>query len=420
MENLKKEVDLPTELSEHLFFSYKLVRRDNMFKLKSLAFIAALISLGTYASHHGGGDHDHHAHHEGKHAHEGHHGHGHGHGHHKKNKKKIHVHGGIDLNYTWSFNERDELPLHNGEHDNFSAAQINTNFSGHHGKVDWLIDVNYDGQIVRTGHHEMLTQAYLAYHLSDDVTITAGRMLTNLGYEGSYNKDNWNYGKSWSYALTSPVYHEGAALRYTSEGGFGLGLFLYDGMDTFNGTYPRSSITTNNPTVGDRDKAYSAQLSYGHEMFGVVYNFYYDENAIEDYHNLNISADLSPAISVAASFVLSKVQSLIPCVNSAAASVGLPAGLNVLGEYFTTTIYAKFNTSKNVYIAPRFEIIKNDTSNNDLVSGTLTLGYNCKSLGKLRLEGRYDSADASSLLADSATFTKDNQFKLTTAWMYNF
>jgi len=343
-------------------------------KKNVIAFITTLLMSGfSFADHH-----------------EGHEGHGHGH-----KKKKIHVHGAIDLNYTYNFNKVDGLNADNFQHADQTAGIVNLNFGGSMNSLDWFIDLAFAGQnrlrlIGGPSSADLVAQAYLTKHINENLSFTAGRMFSNVGFEGVYNKDNWNYSKSYAFQLTGPWVNEGVALKYATNNGFGFGAFVYDGNETL-----ANPISLTNQT----DLAYSAQLSYGTEMFGIVYNFFHDEDGVEGYHNLNISADLSPSASVAVSAVRSDRK-------------------DTNEEYFGVAAYAKFALYRNAYIAPRLEFLKRDVATEDLKSATLTYGYNCEDAGDWRLEGRYDMADGN--FANSKGTIKDNQFSMAIAWMHGF
>jgi hypothetical protein len=317
----------------------------------------------------------------------------------------VEVNGTLDLYYSSSMNGEDSQgTFYGNDHDQLGVGMAQFTLSGSTKNVDWLLDFVYGDNIVAGDAVAMdnLAQAYLTHNMGHGLSITAGRMATNVGFEGTYAKDNWNYSRSLAFQFAGPFFHEGAALKYAHDSGFGAGVFFYNGADSTSGD--------------DDDKGHdsSAQLSYTRDNWSAVYNYYTESQDDETMiHNLNLTYDLNKMASFAVSHTINEDD------------------LEGSDQKITSTaIYARVMPTEKVYGALRYEMASFEdgagtaagygAADNDVNSITATAGYYCDSGSEFRLEIRQDTADNAVYSESGETVLADDQLTLTGAWIHTF
>jgi hypothetical protein len=84
-----------------------------------------------------------------------------------------------------------------------------------------------------TTTYENIQQAYVSYlaPVGTGLQFDIGKFVTPLGYEVIESKDNWNYGRSFLFALAIPYYHTGVRVSYSPNDKVTLGGLLVNGWN---------------------------------------------------------------------------------------------------------------------------------------------------------------------------------------------
>ena len=144
--------------------------------------------------------------------------------------RKVEFTGLVDAYYTYNFNEPltgTFTPLRNFDvrHNQFSVALVELALNKpatSDDRVGFRFDLDY-GQVANIFNADPLDgnsllnvqQAYVSYMLpvGSGLTLDFGKFVTPIGTEPTESKDNFNYSRSFLYAL-GPYYHVGARLGY--------------------------------------------------------------------------------------------------------------------------------------------------------------------------------------------------------------
>lgn len=140
--------------------------------------------------------------------------------------------GSVDTYYKYDFSGHNNIPTSFATDQNsFSIGMIDLALKKKAGKASFVGEASFgprnDQSIpVATNHIQNL---YVAYDLTDKLSITAGYMATFLGYEVISPAGNFNY--STSYLFTNgPFQNAGAKLTYTFSDKVALSAGLYDDL----------------------------------------------------------------------------------------------------------------------------------------------------------------------------------------------
>ncbi len=321
-------------------------------------------------------------------------------------KGHVDVHGALDVFWNTNMNSGQTggayTPL---AHDDVTIGLATINFAGSVKHVDYYVEMAYGSQSANTAAtgNADVSQAYITTHINDQVSVTAGRMATNFGFEGAFAKDNWNYSRSLAFGNGSPLWHEGIAVRYNHNSGFNAGVFYYDGENQIN---QGNAETTHSSSI---------QLGYSQDKWAVVYNYFANKDAGNElFHNLNFTYDFNSKFSGALAY---------------ASGEGDESGDT--DEWSSIALYLKYMTSKKTYAAFRYEQFTDDdhaldnlatstTGSDESVSSiTFTYGLYCDSGSEWRFEVRQDSAD-NEIFVDDEGAAEDAQMNVSAAWIHTF
>ena len=264
------------------------------------------------------------------------------------------------------------------------------------------------------GINHNIGQAYLTYTFSDQLSLSAGKMYTHVGYEVAKAMENWNYSRSFAFSLAGPFWHEGIALKYSHQSGFSSGLFIYDNWD---------SSTENNS-----EKTYGAQLGYVNDKFHFLFNLINgpEGSAVSrdrTVYEFNTQYALTDSVSVALNGVVGKDEkALTPATGST----------NVDKEWNAWVLYVNWQATSKWSFTPRFEIFSDKTSGaasnqfifsdmgatkaNDVQSYTLTATYQTNDYSQFRFEFRNDKADEK-IWTDGDGKAEDSLNTLSLSWL---
>jgi hypothetical protein len=187
-------------------------------------------------------------------------------------KNPIKINGYLDLYYTYNFNQpapvtpptatNPNMPAPQNQyrvfdiyHDdiNLALAEITLQKKQDEVSVFLALDFGHNADVLSPNDNvsKHVTQAYLTYqpHELPRLTLTAGKMLTHMGFEVPRAKDNWNYSRSLLFGFAFPFWQTGIGAKYSflKETLF-ISAFLYNNTQ---GLY-----TTN------RSKAFGAQINW--------------------------------------------------------------------------------------------------------------------------------------------------------------
>lgn len=178
------------------------------------------------------------------------------------------------------------------------------------------------GRVDEVSKH--IGQAIIGYSPAalDGFTISVGKMATHLGYEVTKAKDNWQYSRSFVFALAIPYWHTGASFAYVPNDKVSSALFVYNGWN---------SVADNNT-----GKTIGLQVA-GTPVTGVsiIYNGITgpeqndDEKDKKTVHEMIATWTASDCLAVAADFVAgtSQNEALVSGENGTAHWSGLQAAL---------------------------------------------------------------------------------------------
>jgi len=343
----------------------------------------------------------------------------------------------MDLSYVYSDNYQTALTGAAGtpgiqyipgtalsnERNDFDVNMAAVTLSGSSKDLDWLIEADLAGEDGLTGSY--INQAWLKMNVSEMFTVTAGRMYSFFGFEGTKAKDNWNYLRSYGWQL-APSWHNGVALNWDMKNGFTAGLHLLDESKEDNDTN----------TTDARDNAYAVGATVGYSMDKLTtkFDFYRSKEgtyaeALTQY-NLNATYDINDRFAAAAVIGMGK---------------GDIAAEGSESKYTNYAAYLKFKATEQFYAALRYEIYEEEVTgtgsyfittltrgfdvadlagqnSNQFNSATITGGYDLMNGSELKLDLRMDSADRKVWLdgGDSTKEKKDSVNVVALAWLYRY
>ncbi len=330
------------------------------------------------------------------------------------------VSGLLDLYYSFNFNRPPSLSLNSGGlpdaqtnlrnfdqfHNQFglNLAEVSIRHSQKQASLRIDLDVGDLTDFLHkngTSTDEVtkhVGQAFVTYSPASvsGLTFSVGKMLTHVDWEGAKAKDNWQYSRSFLFALGSPYWHLGASMSYALlPGTLVTNLYVYNGWNT---TYD----TNDAKTLG-------AQATWTPaDSLTLTYNF------------------LSGSEGTSASSVQKTLQELIG-VWKLSGSVSLAAdllnGWTPDARWMAGTLAAKFAVSSDAYLSPRLELYSDPqgvTSGlpQDLTSITLTWSQGLADGLEYRIEGRLDQSTQNAFV--TASGTTNSQTTTTGSLLYSF
>lgn len=219
-----------------------------------------------------------------------------------------------------------------------------------------------------------LGQAVLSYAPASipGLSLSLGKMATHLGLEVTKAKDNWQYSRSFLYALALPYWHTGLQARYELlPEKLSASAFLYNGWNTL---YEANSAKTWGWQLGWTPRS-GLSINYngisGPEQFR-------DNRIWRTVHELNLAWTLP---------------------NSWALAVDLATGREAAeAKWHAGTLAFKVPVTLRYWISPRFELYRDDggftTGATQTLHGlTLTQGFKLSEGLETRLELRGDGSD---------------------------
>lgn len=264
------------------------------------------------------------------------------------------------------------------------------------------------------GINHNIGQAYLTYAISDQLSLSAGKMYTHVGYEVAKAMDNWNYSRSFAFSLAGPFWHEGITLKYSHGGGFSAGLFIYDNWD---------SSDENN-----KEKTYGTQLGYSNDKFHFLFNVIKGpEGTAVGKHKAVYEFNTQYALTDTFSIALNGVQG-----SDEEALTPASGSTNVDKEWSSWVLYFNWQATQKWSFTPRFEIFSDNSSGaatdqyifsgmgatkaNDVKSYTLTSTYQANEYSQFRFEYRADKADEK-IWTDEDGKTQEDLSTISLSWL---
>ncbi len=159
--------------------------------------------------------------------------------------KKVEVTGLIDAYYSYNFNEpatgtMTSLRNFDVRHNQFSVGLLELAFNkaaAAEDRVGFRFDLQY-GQLAQLFNTDVLDnnalvnvqQAYVSYlaPAGSGLTLDFGKFVTPIGFEPTESNLNFNYSRSFMYAL-GPYYHVGAKVGYTVNDKVSVAAMLANG-----------------------------------------------------------------------------------------------------------------------------------------------------------------------------------------------
>lgn len=245
-----------------------------------------------------------------------------------------------------------------------------------------------------------ITQAFITYNTSEikDLTISAGKFYSYLGFEVTRAKDNWNYSRSYTYNYGIPFWHEGLSLGYGFIPTKLSGTFYV--MNAWDGRIANEQ--NKSATLG-------ASLNWA-PMEGAILVFNYisgaegtESGSIRSVSELNGSYAINDFASVAFDTVVGRQTSTATTTES---------------KWNSYVIYAKLNFTPFYTLSPRYEVYDDadgftlgQGTTQKITSITLSNNFNLEQGLEARIEIRNDKSNAVST---------NNHTTTTVAFLYSF
>lgn len=342
--------------------------------------------------------------------------------------------GALDLHYTYNFNNPAPVtapsdasptpPAGNNRyrvfdiyHEDIALSLAELTVQKEVGNLKFFVALDFGHTPEIMSPHDQVSrnvgQAYLTYQTKahPEFSLSAGKMLTHMGWEVAKTKENWNYSRSFLFGYAIPFWHVGVAGHYDPLPELKTALFLYN---------ENSGLYETN-----RGKSVGAQIRYVPFNDGeFIYNFLSGTESgeagathLRTLHEWIATLRTGPAWQWAADFVFGQL--------SGARSDGRTA------QWAAWSAAAKW-THGFLSLSPRYEIFTDrsgasvDVATADkpalpqiLQSATLTLGADCGDGLELRLEARQDHSSASAFTSGSSG-TSSSQTTLGLGLLYDF
>ncbi|MCO4754957.1 MAG: outer membrane beta-barrel protein [Bacteriovoracaceae bacterium] len=328
----------------------------------------------------------------------------------------------VDLYYLYALDRGQEgSAIENRVYDrktnDFTMNLFELNVSGSFQKVDFYADLDFgdfadqNNSEANDGDNHNIGQAYLSYKLSDELTLTAGKMYTHVGYEVAKSIENYNYSRSFAFTLAGPFWHEGVALNYENKNGLSGGLFIYDGWDNSN--------------ENNSEKTIGTQVGYSNEKFHFLFNYINgsegaDEGLKTTVYEFNTQYQLNDSVAVAFNGVVgTREEELAPLSGSS----------NVDKKWSSAVGYVHWKASDKWSFTPRLEVYKDESE--DAGSGqylfgadkaptlnslTFTATHNLSDESEVRFEYRQDDSNEKVWIDDKGDST-DSLQTISLSWL---
>lgn len=304
--------------------------------------------------------------------------------------------------------------------DDMDVQYAGIDFSGSSKSVSWMISANFAGDGDNT---QFIDQATLSYAVNDNLSVTAGRFYSFVGYEAARNNGEWNYTKSIAKTI-SPYWHEGVSAAWDAKNGFNATAYFVDGV----------ANSEDSESVGDQTskKGVGASLSYAMDMWKAEFDYYTAANRTN-------GANAGDDTIMAASFKYDFNDKF-----SAALTYQMGTQENSSTdewEYKAYAAYIRFQATEKLYFAGRYEMFSEENTGgslgfaenatyfgtapavvaneHDIDSITLTAGHNFMNGSELKLEYRMDSADEKIYTHSDGT-ADDGNNTVALAWLYSY
>jgi hypothetical protein len=301
-------------------------------------------------------------------------------------------------------------------HDNTTVGLLMLALRKTQGPVQMKVDLAY-GPVAElfTPNDEVskhFNQAVITYTLPQEprLTFSAGKMLTHIGVEGLYSKDNWHYSRPimWNYGM--PFWHNGFSSTFNwIPGRLAISGYLYD---NYSGSYQTN-----------RQHHTGFQINtVPFEGFALTYNFIGGSEpttstntgvtkGVGNLHELNGTWTINESFAVQFD-AISGVDTRVKADNST-------------GNWNGYTIAAKYSVGA-FYVSPRYEEFRDEDAlkisggpSQMLSSRTLTTSYTFEGGLETRLEYRQDSSNKKPF-TDGDGVAQDTQSTVTFATMLSF
>jgi hypothetical protein len=339
-------------------------------------------------------------------------------------KSSLRVGAMLDFYYQYDSNRPDPTnPLPNRNYNrrtnDFTLNLIELNVHKSFKNLDMYADLDFGDFAEQNSAHASdpnthhIGQAFLRYSIpnTENLTLTAGKFYSHVGYEVAKSIDNKNYSRPYSFTRGIPFWHEGVSLYKSGLGPFGVGLYIYDKTD---------SAQENNT-----GKDYGTQISFLQGNITSYFNFITGaetpkEGNMRTIYEYNLSWNPDRIWSYAMDVTYGSEK-------NATTDSKNTRWLGLVG-------YVDYNLFRKDHICFRVENFKDMTDKNassnlftstnsaitspaNIMSYTLTNRYNMRNGSEIRFEWRTDKANQDIYPRKDAKFT-DTQNTLTVAWLY--
>lgn len=336
--------------------------------------------------------------------------------------------GFVDTHYVYNFNNPKPVtpptdtnqtpPAGNNKyrmfdpyHDQFTLALVEGEVQYTKGPTSALIALDFgtaaDVMSPRDQASRHVSQAVIGYQFSDRLKLSAGKMMTHMGWEVFRSHDNWNYSRSALYSYAIPLWHTGLAVNYSGES-IGGALFLYNENV---GYYEQNR----GKTVGAQFKLRPAglgELTYnglsGTETDSV------GATRTRILHELISTHELTESLAFAFDFVFGQLSHAKTNGRTAEWNAWSAALKWKRGDFYLSPRYEHFTDRSGASVEG---ISASRPSLPQVIrTATLTVAWSATANLQTRVEFRHDLSSTSSFLTHDGTSNKQNT--LTAALLY--
>lgn len=273
-----------------------------------------------------------------------------------------------------------------------------------------------NGQPAATNSEEPtrnITQAFVTYSPSKvpNLSFTAGKFATHMGYEVTRAKDNWQYSRSLTFNYGIPFWHEGLSVNY----GFIPGTLVAT-VYLLNAWDGRISTEMNkSPTAGLNINTTPIEgLSVNYNYIGGLET----ADGRREAHEINFSYAIIKEMSLAADYVLGTQEKAFAAEDAKWSGIAVYLKYSPVDWYSLSPRYEVFDDSDKGYIlgtsaatpATKHKIASLTVSNNFLIGDGL----------EARLEYRTDRSDADGYFKDRKGAATKLQNSYAVALLYSF
>lgn len=255
-----------------------------------------------------------------------------------------------------------------------------------------------------------ITQAILSYQATDRLLFSLGKFYTNIGYEGTVAKDNWQYSRSYLFNY-GPFWHQGASVNYAIvPDKFLATVFALNGWDGRSSQQNNSDLTI----AANLNWVVTPELTLNYNYIGGKENANFGRR---DLHELNAQYQFSESYAVALDVQTASQQN----VNSKTM------------RWSGFAAYFKAKLTSFYTLSPRIEYF-DDGDGYAIASGmsganlvpqrisayTLTNKFDLGDGFETRLEVRYDHSSSDQFFKAADGGPTKNQTSYTLAVLYGF